>query len=84
MSGQQYDVIQVDAFTTTPLTGNACAVLPDASGLSEETIYSRFFRSVNREEAKEILAFDPGSPGLAFIYPISAAKCSRIVSCLLP
>ena len=40
-----------------------------SSGLSEETIYSGFFRSVNREEAKDILDFDPGSPGLAFVFP---------------
>ena len=30
-----YPFVQVDAFTTTPLTGNACAVVLDADSLSE-------------------------------------------------
>ncbi len=30
-----YPFVQVDAFTTTPLTGNACAVVFDADSLSE-------------------------------------------------
>ena len=30
-----YPFVQVDAFTTTPLTGNACAVVFDADTLSE-------------------------------------------------
>lgn len=35
---RDYDVVQVDAFTTTPLAGNACAVLPNAEGLDEATM----------------------------------------------
>jgi trans-2,3-dihydro-3-hydroxyanthranilate isomerase len=31
---RHYTVVQVDAFTTQPLQGNPCAVLPDARGLS--------------------------------------------------
>jgi trans-2,3-dihydro-3-hydroxyanthranilate isomerase len=30
-----YELLQVDAFTTEPLRGNPCAVLPEASGLDE-------------------------------------------------
>ncbi len=33
-----YRFLQVDAFTTTPLEGNACAVVLDADPLSEETM----------------------------------------------
>lgn len=54
MSGQQYDVIQVDAFTTTPLTGNACAVLPDAMGLSEEAMLA-IAREMNLSETAFVL-----------------------------
>jgi trans-2,3-dihydro-3-hydroxyanthranilate isomerase len=30
-----YDIVWVDAFTTVPLAGNACAVLLDARGLDD-------------------------------------------------
>ena len=41
---QSYAVVQVDAFTTVPMEGNACAVLPVADGLSDEQM-----RTIARE-----------------------------------
>jgi trans-2,3-dihydro-3-hydroxyanthranilate isomerase len=35
---KNYDVVWVDAFTTVPLTGNACAVLLDARGFDDATM----------------------------------------------
>ena len=32
---RSYRIVYVDAFTDTPLTGNPCAVLPDARGLTD-------------------------------------------------
>ena len=44
-----YDLVQVDAFTSRPLEGNACAVLPDARGLDDATML-RIARENNLSE----------------------------------
>lgn len=51
---QQYDVLQVDAFTLTPLEGNACAVLPDADGLDDEMMLA-IAREMNLSETSFVL-----------------------------
>ena len=42
-------MVQVDAFTSCPLQGNACAVLPDARGLDDGTM-QRIAREMNLSE----------------------------------
>ena len=32
----QYRIIYLDAFTTEPFSGNPCAVLPEADGLTDD------------------------------------------------
>ena len=44
-----YEVLQVDAFTSRPLDGNPCAVLPDARGL-EDARMQRIAREMNLSE----------------------------------
>ena len=44
-----YEIIQVDAFTSRPLEGNACAVLPDARGL-DDAMMQRIARENNLSE----------------------------------
>jgi trans-2,3-dihydro-3-hydroxyanthranilate isomerase len=46
---KHYAVVQVDAFTTVPMEGNACAVLPDADGLSDERMQA-IAREMNLSE----------------------------------
>lgn len=49
-----YELLQVDAFTTTPLTGNPCAVLPDAAGLDDEAMLA-IAREMNLSETAFVL-----------------------------
>jgi PhzF family phenazine biosynthesis protein len=49
-----YELLQVDAFTTTPLTGNPCAVLPDAAGLDDEAMLA-IAREMNLSETTFVL-----------------------------
>jgi trans-2,3-dihydro-3-hydroxyanthranilate isomerase len=61
---KSYRVIYIDAFTQVPLTGNPCAVLPDAAGLTDEEM-----QAVARETNLSETAF-------VFIPPISGAASS--------
>ncbi len=54
---RRYTVIQVDAFTTTPLEGNPCAVLPDARGLTDAEMQS-ITREMNLSETAFVLPSD--------------------------
>jgi trans-2,3-dihydro-3-hydroxyanthranilate isomerase len=57
-----YDVIWVDAFTTTPLQGNACAVVLDAHELDEERMLA-IAREMNLSETAFVF---PGGDGVDF------------------
>ena len=54
---RHYTVIQVDAFTTTPLQGNPCAVLPDARGLTDAEMQA-ITREMNLSETAFVLPSD--------------------------
>jgi trans-2,3-dihydro-3-hydroxyanthranilate isomerase len=56
---RRYTVVQVDAFTTMPLQGNPCAVLPDARGLSDAEMQA-IAREMNLSET-------------AFVFPSARA-----------
>ncbi|MEE9277282.1 MAG: PhzF family phenazine biosynthesis protein [Dehalococcoidia bacterium] len=49
-----YELLQVDAFTTTPFEGNACAVIPEAEGLDEEMMQA-IAREMNLSETSFVL-----------------------------
>ena len=55
-----YPFVQVDAFTTQPLAGNACAVVFDADDLSTETMQA-IAREQNLSETSFVLRPGPGS-----------------------
>ena len=57
-----YDVVWVDAFTTTPLQGNACAVLLDAHDLDEARMLA-IAREMNLSETAYVF---PGGDGADF------------------
>jgi trans-2,3-dihydro-3-hydroxyanthranilate isomerase len=57
---RRYTVVQVDAFTTQPLQGNPCAVLPDARGLTDAEMQS-IAREMNLSET-------------AFVFPSAQRK----------
>jgi len=54
---RRYTVVQVDAFTTTPLRGNPCAVLPDARGLSDVEMQA-IAREMNLSETAFVFPSD--------------------------
>ncbi len=54
---RHYAVVQVDAFTTIPLQGNPCAVLPDARGLSDAEMQA-IAREMNLSETAFVLPSD--------------------------
>jgi trans-2,3-dihydro-3-hydroxyanthranilate isomerase len=54
---RRYAVVQVDAFTTTPLQGNPCAVLPDARGLTDAEMQS-VAREMNLSETAFVFPSD--------------------------
>ena len=51
----KYEVIQVDAFTSRPLEGNPCAVLPDARGLDDAQL-QKIAREMNLSETAYVFA----------------------------
>jgi PhzF family phenazine biosynthesis protein len=66
---QSVEVVLVDAFTSTPFTGNPAAVVPDATGLDEATM-----RGVAAELARPATAFlrtmaSSGNRGLRWFSP---------------
>ena len=54
---RRFTVVQVDAFTTTPLQGNPCAVLPDARGLSAAEMQA-ITREMNLSETAFVFPSD--------------------------
>ncbi len=54
---RHYTVVQVDAFTTMPLQGNPCAVLPDARGLTDAEMQS-IAREMNLSETAFVFPSD--------------------------
>ena len=54
---RRYTIVQVDAFTTTPLQGNPCAVLPDARGLGDAEMQS-VAREMNLSETAFVFPSD--------------------------
>lgn len=50
----EYTVLQVDAFTRTPLAGNPCAILPQAAGLDATTMQA-VAREMNLSETSFVL-----------------------------
>lgn len=62
------DIMLVDAFTTTPFTGNAAAVLLDASDL-EPVIMQRIAREMNVSETAFVLPSDQADLRLRWFTP---------------
>jgi trans-2,3-dihydro-3-hydroxyanthranilate isomerase len=54
---RRYTVVQVDAFTTQPLQGNPCAVLPDARGLADAEMQA-IAREMNLSETAFVFPSD--------------------------
>ncbi len=54
---RRYRFVQVDAFTTTPLQGNPCAVFPDARGLTDAEMQA-IAREMNLSETAFVLPSD--------------------------
>ncbi|MDP9107011.1 MAG: PhzF family phenazine biosynthesis protein, partial [Candidatus Eremiobacteraeota bacterium] len=53
----ELQIVWVDAFTTTPLAGNACAVVLDARGLGDATMQA-IARETNLSETSFVFPFD--------------------------
>jgi trans-2,3-dihydro-3-hydroxyanthranilate isomerase len=51
---KHYQVVYIDAFTTVPYTGNPCAVLPQADGLTDEQMQA-IARETNLSETAFVL-----------------------------
>ena len=61
--GRQFEILWVDAFTTTPLAGNACAVVLDARGLDDATMQA-IARETNLSETSFVF---PGEGEADFV-----------------
>ncbi|MEA2719276.1 MAG: trans-2,3-dihydro-3-hydroxyanthranilate isomerase, partial [Candidatus Eremiobacteraeota bacterium] len=59
----QLEIVWVDAFTTTPLAGNACAVMLDARGLDDATMQA-IARETNLSETSFVF---PGEGEADFV-----------------
>ena len=64
----EYDVLQVDAFTTTPLAGNPCAVLLEAGDLDTGTM-QRIAREMNLSETAFVVESDVADVGARYFTP---------------
>jgi trans-2,3-dihydro-3-hydroxyanthranilate isomerase len=64
-----YDVIWVDTFTTTPLAGNACAVLVDARGLEPPAMLA-IAREMNLSETAFVFPSDQADIGVRYFTPV--------------
>src|SRR5471030_623205 len=63
--GMQFEVVWVDAFTTTPLAGNACAVVVDARGLDDATMLA-IARETNLSETAFVFPSDVADFGVRY------------------
>ena len=60
MPDRSYEVVQLDVFTQTPLTGNALAIFTDARGLDDGEMQA-LAREMNLSETTFILPRDPAT-----------------------
>ncbi|MDH3733524.1 MAG: PhzF family phenazine biosynthesis protein [Gemmatimonadota bacterium] len=60
--------LQVDAFTTTPLQGNACAVVLDADGLDDATMQA-IAREMNLSETAFVVRTENADVGARYFTP---------------
>lgn len=67
---RHYTLFQVDAFTTTPLQGNPCAVLPDARGLTEAELQA-IAREMNLSETAFVLPSDQADFRFRYFTPVT-------------
>ncbi len=67
---RRYTLFQVDAFTTTPLQGNPCAVLPDARGLTEAEMQA-IAREMNLSETAFVLPSDQADFRFRYFTPVT-------------
>ncbi len=65
-----YEIVQVDAFTSRPLEGNACAVLPDARGL-DDTMMQRIARENNLSETAYVFPGERSDFRVRYFTPYS-------------
>jgi trans-2,3-dihydro-3-hydroxyanthranilate isomerase len=63
-----YSFYQADVFTRTPLTGNALAMFPDATGLSDETMQG-IAREMNLSETTFVFPSDKATRRIRFFTP---------------
>ena len=67
---RHYTLIQVDAFTTTPLQGNPCAVLPDARGLTDAEMQA-ITREMNLSETAFVFPSDKADFRFRYFTPVT-------------
>lgn len=65
-----YDVLTVDAFTSRPLEGNACAVYPDAHGL-DDAVMQKIAREMNLSETSYVLPSERADFRVRYFTPAS-------------
>lgn len=64
-----YEVLWVDAFTTTPLEGNACAVVVDAQGLDDARMLA-VARELNLSETAFVFPSDEADFAVRYFMPV--------------
>ncbi|GAC1425787.1 MAG: PhzF family phenazine biosynthesis protein [Candidatus Velthaea sp.] len=64
-----YEIFWVDAFTRTPLAGNACAVVLDARGLDEAAMLA-IARETNLSETAFVFPSDHADFGVRYFMPV--------------
>lgn len=65
---KRYELLQVDAFTTEPLTGNPCAIVLDADDMDEGTM-QRVAREMNLSETSFVFESDRADFGVRYFTP---------------
>ena len=65
----KYEIVWVDAFTTTPLAGNACAVVLDARGLDDAAMLA-IARETNLSETAFVFPSDQADFGVRYFMPV--------------
>jgi len=65
-----YEMVQVDAFTSKPLEGNPCAVLPDARGL-DDGLMQRIARENNLSETAYVFPCERSDFRVRYFTPYS-------------
>src|SRR5471032_3619905 len=71
----QFEVVWVDAFTATPLAGNACAVLVDARGLDDAAMLA-IARETNLSETAFVFPSDVADFGVRYFMPVGEIPMS--------